>query len=398
MQTAQLQQDKEKSELRQQLQEQKEEIQRLKPKQQVVLTTDKTSIALLNMLEDMQEEKKKIERERMATLNILEDINEAREELNRSYKKLRGMDAMKDEFTNLGAHELKTPLVPLKGYLEILQKTPEKFGLNEAGLKHIETCQRNVERLRELVGDILEISKLQTGQLKFEMKDLDFVTLLKDVVGGYRELITPNGVEFKAEIPESLPKIYGDATRLTEVVSNLLENAKKFTEKGCVVLKAAKSGDVIRVDVIDTGMGIKKEDHERLFTKFFQGQGIVKRKTKGTGLGLAISKKIIEAHGGKIWGESKGLGKGSTFSFALPINGKHKVPVKNHVKEAKKAGEKAKTILGIDGGCVSCVKNNQKEKKKISPKEEEDNTHLQKALKFQKEVKELKEKLAKEKK
>jgi len=118
------------------------------------------------------------------------------------------------------------------------------------------------------------------------------------------------------------PIILADEKRLSQVLGNLITNAIKFTDKGSVTINVKLFNNKVQVDVIDTGTGIKKEDIPKLFTKFFQVQEAATRKTKGTGLGLAISKSIIEAHKGRIWASSKGLGKGSTFSFSLPVKKK----------------------------------------------------------------------------
>jgi signal transduction histidine kinase len=304
--------------LRQELKEVKKELEIKAAAAAAAANQDDFNAALLNMLEDVQEEKEKAEKQRLATLNILEDINDARLELDKSYKKLKGLDSLKDEFTNLGAHELRTPILPIRGFLSMLHNDPDKYGIKGKAKRYIAICMKNIERLQQLVDDILEMSKLQTGQMKFEMEDIDFGVILKDILGGFEPLLNENGVKLKLEI-DNLPKLYGDSNRLSEVVSNLMENAKKYTEKGHVAVKARCVNNVIRVDINDTGIGIAKESQEGLFTKYFQGQDIATRKSQGTGLGLSICKQIIEAHGGKIWAESEGLGKGSTFIFVLPL-------------------------------------------------------------------------------
>jgi signal transduction histidine kinase len=242
----------------------------------------------------------------------------SKEELETVSRKLSRIDTMKSEFTNIAAHELKTPLVPIKGFLSIMKKYPEKYGLNEKGLEYINICLKSAVRLEDLVTDILDVSKLETGEMKFEMKELNLAPLLKNEVKQLSFLLKENKLSLNSKIPGTI-MVYGDSPRLSQVIGNLLKNALKFTDKGTVTLNAKIIGDNVQVDFIDTGIGIRKEDLKKLFTKFFQGQDITTRKTKGTGLGLAISKEIVEKHKGKIWAESKGFGKGSTFSFSLPV-------------------------------------------------------------------------------
>jgi signal transduction histidine kinase len=250
-----------------------------------------------------------------------------KEELESVSKKLARIDTMKSEFTNIAAHELKTPIVPIKGFLSMMKKYPEKYGLNEKGLDYINICLKSAARLEDLVTDILDVSKLETGEMKFEMKELNLAPLLKNELKQLSFLLKETNIALNSKIPDTI-MVYGDSHRLSQVIGNLIKNALKFTEEGTVTLKAKTMGDNVRVDVIDTGMGIRKEDLNKLFTKFFQGQDIATRRTKGTGLGLAISKEIIEKHKGKIWAESGGLGKGSTFSFSLPVNNNAKAAFK----------------------------------------------------------------------
>jgi len=247
-----------------------------------------------------------------------------KEELEKTSKKLARIDIMKSEFTNIAAHELKTPIIPLKGFLRRMKKYPKKYGLNKMAKEHVNICVRNVERLENLVGDILDISKLEAGEMKFEMENVNLVPLLHNVITDLSSLAKEKNMILKTKIPKTLPLVYGDPKRLTQVLSNLINNAIKFTNKGDITVNTKLVGSNIQVDVIDTGMGISKENIPKLFTKFFQTQEAATRTTKGTGLGLAICKEIITAHHGKIWAESEGLGRGSTFSFTMPIKPREK--------------------------------------------------------------------------
>jgi len=246
----------------------------------------------------------------------------SKEELEKVSKRLKQVDVMKSQFINIAAHELKTPLVPMKGFLTMMKDKPKKYGLNKKGREYVEICLGSVKRLQGLVDDILVISKLEAGEMKFQMSKVNLLQILKDAVAEFRPLARQSNLLLKTGLPGRLPAIYGDPQRLAQVIDNLITNAIKFTEGGSVVVEAKKVDRHIQVSVTDTGIGVSKENIPKLFSKFFQIQEVAVRKTKGTGLGLAISKEIVNAHKGKIWVESEGIGKGSAFSFSLPIGNK----------------------------------------------------------------------------
>lgn len=251
-----------------------------------------------------------------ATLNLLEDIDEARLELEKAYNELKESDRLKDEFMNIAAHELKTPLVPIIGYINML-KDGSLGELTPEEKDSVEIISRNIERLKKLIEDILDISKLESGVMKFDMREIQIAEVIKNSVQDMQSLADKKGLKLKMEIQDNLPLIKGDKVRLTQVLTDLIDNAIKFTEKGEIVVIAKKKGKDVWVCVKDTGIGIAKENIPKLFTKFYQVDSSLSRRYGGTGLGLAICKKIIEAHGGEIWVESK-KGKGSIFQFTIP--------------------------------------------------------------------------------
>lgn len=237
-----------------------------------------------------------------------------KEEIEKTAKEIVKIDVMKGEFMNIAAHELKTPLVPIISYLEML--------LNDKRLardqkEKIRICLSSAKREADLVGDILDISKLEAGSLKLEFETLDIVELLREATDGLEPAVKQKKLSFKTEIPSKLPFVKGDRRRITQVVTNLINNATKFTEKGGITVKAQTKGQEIVVSVADTGIGINKENTKKLFTKFFQVDTAARRKQGGTGLGLAICKGIVQGHKGKMWIESE-LGKGTTFFFTVP--------------------------------------------------------------------------------
>jgi signal transduction histidine kinase len=242
-----------------------------------------------------------------------------KEELENVSKRLRQVDTMKSEFSNIAAHELKTPLVPIIGYTGMMKEHPEKYGLNEKGRECIEIFSRNAQRLQNLVNDLLDISKLEAGEMKFDIEEVQLATVIEHTVNDLMPLAKEKKILLQSSVAQ-LPIVQGDKNKLYQVTSNLIKNAIKFTDQGSVTVKAQVLQDSLRVSITDTGTGLAQEDTTKIFGKFYQAQQASTRKTKGTGLGLAITKKIIEAHKGKVRAESQGKGKGSTFYFTLPLH------------------------------------------------------------------------------
>jgi len=265
--------------------------------------------------QEIEEKTRALEGSRLATLNILEDVSEAKDKLGQSYSELKKLDSMKDDFVNIGAHELKTPLIPVIGYLSMVIKDP---GLSEGNRKKLEIAFKAARREEKLVKDVLDISKLESGAMKFEMEDVNIQDLVDRSVQEMQSPAKERGIVLESKSLQALPKIRGDPQRLEQVITNLIGNAIKFTDKGSVTVEAKQDGSVVVVSVKDTGIGIPKEAIPKLFVKFYQVETTLSRNHEGTGLGLAICRKIIEAHNGRIWVEST-LGQGSTFSFTLPI-------------------------------------------------------------------------------
>lgn len=245
------------------------------------------------------------------------EIKKKARELEEAYRKLKQLDVMKNEFMNIAAHELKTPLIPIIGYTDMLLEG-DLGELKNEQRKTLEVIHRNVQRLKNLINDILDISKLEGGAMKFEMKKTQLLDIIKNSVKDLKPFAGKKKLYLKTILPRKMKPVIGDSKRITQVLENLIENAIKFTEKGGITVEAKQANDRIVVSVKDTGIGIPANEIPKLFTKFYQIDSSIQRKTGGTGLGLAISRGIITAHGGRIWVESV-LGKGSTFVFELPF-------------------------------------------------------------------------------
>jgi GAF domain-containing protein len=223
----------------------------------------------------------------------------------------------KSQFLANMSHELRTPLNAILGYTELITdgvygQPPDKM---IAVLKRLES---NGKHLLGLINDVLDLSKIEAGQLKLDLGAYSIQDVAQTVYGAVEPLAADKKIGFKCEVAPNLPAGHGDGRRLTQVLLNLVGNAIKFTDAGEVLIKAGANNGAFEVAVRDTGPGISEADQARLFQEFQQADNSLTRKKGGTGLGLAISKRIIEMHGGKIWVESK-LGQGSTFAFSLPV-------------------------------------------------------------------------------
>jgi GAF domain-containing protein len=223
----------------------------------------------------------------------------------------------KSQFLANMSHELRTPLNAILGYTELMAdgiygELPEK---TMSVLKRLES---NGRHLLGLINDVLDLSKIEAGQLTLELSDYSLEDIAQTVRSTLEPLAADKKLAFKIEVAPKLPPGHGDGRRLTQVVINLVGNAIKFTDTGEVVIKATATDGAFHLSVCDTGPGISAANQAKLFQEFQQADNAVTRKKGGTGLGLAISKRIVEMHGGKIWVESQ-LGHGSTFAFTLPV-------------------------------------------------------------------------------
>jgi signal transduction histidine kinase len=223
----------------------------------------------------------------------------------------------KSQFLANMSHELRTPLNAILGYTELILDnvygdTPEKM----RGV--LDRIERNGRHLLGLINDVLDLSKIEAGQLVLALDDYSLKNVVYTVFTAVEPLAKEKKLAFKVEVLPDLPPGFGDERRLTQVLLNLVGNAIKFTDSGEVVIKASLADGSFNVSVHDTGPGISETDQAKLFQEFQQADNSITKKKGGTGLGLAISKRIIEMHGGRIWVESS-PGHGSTFAFTLPV-------------------------------------------------------------------------------
>jgi GAF domain-containing protein len=239
------------------------------------------------------------------------------DEIQDKSRQLEEASQHKSQFLANMSHELRTPLNAILGYTELM--ADGAYGEpSEKMLGILKRLEANGKHLLGLINDVLDLSKIEAGQLELELSDYCIQDIAQTVRSTLEPLAADKKLAFKVEMPSKLPPGHGDGRRLTQVLINLVGNAIKFTDAGEVAIKAEANNGSFHVSVSDTGPGISAADQAKLFQEFQQADNAITRKKGGTGLGLAISKRIIEMHGGKIWVESQ-PGQGSTFAFKLPV-------------------------------------------------------------------------------
>ena len=223
----------------------------------------------------------------------------------------------KSQFLANMSHELRTPLNAILGYTELM--ADGIYGeLPEKTIDVLKRLESNGRHLLGLINDVLDLSKIEAGQLVLELSDYSLEDIAQTVRSTLEPLAADKKLAFKVEVAAKMPPGRGDGRRLTQVLINLVGNAIKFTDAGEVVITAGATDGSFHLSVRDTGPGISAADQAKLFQEFQQADNAITKKKGGTGLGLAISKRIIEMHGGKIGVESQ-VGQGSTFSFTVPV-------------------------------------------------------------------------------
>jgi PAS domain S-box-containing protein len=274
----------------------------------------------------------------------IRDITERKRAEREMEEKQREMIKMKLEFISMVSHELRTPLTVIKEGIALA--TDGSTGeMNEEQKELLGLSKKNVDRLAKLINEVLDFQKLEAGKIKINAHPNDINEIVRDVYEMMTLAAKDKGVGLLLELDDRLPRVRFDNDKITQVLTNLVDNAMKFTEKGNIVIKTSKKNRMIHVSVSDTGCGIKKKDLSRVFGRFEQLSTGGGRKTGGTGLGLAICKGLIERHNGKIWVDSV-FGKGSKFTFALPVYSTEGL-LKNHINDGIREASKNDTKMSI---------------------------------------------------
>jgi two-component system sensor histidine kinase ResE len=234
--------------------------------------------------------------------------------LSREVQKLRELDQMKNEFVHTVSHELKTPLTAIMGGSELLAEERDKFSAQDAEI--LDIIIDNSHRLKELINDLLDLSRLETGRLSLDRLPCDLHSLAAEVACLFTD--NKNGCEVVLRQPEKFPVISGDPDKLKQVLQNILGNAVKYSPNGGIVQVWFESTDNrVSIHIKDQGIGIPKDQLPFIWDKFYRVDSTTTSSIEGTGLGLAITKHIVELHGGTV-GAASELGEGSTFTVTLP--------------------------------------------------------------------------------
>ncbi len=249
-----------------------------------------------------------------------ERLKQYASELERANKELKRLDEIKSEFVSIASHELRTPLASIKNAVQLILrgKTGE---INENQARFLQMAERNIDRLTNLLNDLLDISRIESGKVLMNFEELSLRGAIEFTLSSFKAQADAKSITLGMDVPEDIPNVYGDREKLEQILTNLIGNAIKFTPDGGLISVSARrfNEKMVAISVKDTGIGIPEDQLDKVFEKFHQVEGSLTRTVQGTGLGLAITKGLVEAGHGKIWVESE-PGKGSTFTFTLPIS------------------------------------------------------------------------------
>jgi signal transduction histidine kinase len=249
-------------------------------------------------------------------------LNRQNLELAAANAELRRLDEIKSSFVSVAAHELRTPLSSITGFVELL--LDEDYGaLNKKQREYLEIVQRSAKRLLDITGNLLDVTRLETGRIELILQPLDLVVILEDVALEFRPQIEAKAQRLVLRAGPGLPLILADKMRTAQIISNLVSNASKYTPEGGIItlsLDRAADRNFLQITVADTGVGMDTADQARLFSRFFRAKTAVKTGATGTGLGLYITRCLVELHNGQIWFQSE-LNEGSEFYVTFPIHG-----------------------------------------------------------------------------
>ncbi len=257
-------------------------------------------------------------------IEIVADLTERKRaaELGTEASAAKLANQTKSDFLASMSHELRTPLNAVIGFAQVLQE--QYFGqLNEKQAEYVNDILESGRHLVSLINDILDLSKIESGKETLEFSSVGIKELVESSLLMIREKVSKHGISLNARAVEDINglKISADERKVRQIVFNLLSNAAKFTpDGGSITVEVKKEAEEVIISVLDTGVGIAPEQQKKLFQRFYQVHSGTTDKTPGTGLGLVIAKELTEIQGGRIWVESEGLGRGSRFSFTLPVH------------------------------------------------------------------------------
>jgi signal transduction histidine kinase len=252
-------------------------------------------------------------------VKLYQELQNTNAELQQANTHLKQLDTAKSEFLSIASHQLRTPISAVKGYLSMLLEGD--FGkLQPEQTKIITDVFESSSRLARLINIFLNVSRIESGRFKLTLAPTDMNTIVEGVVKELQQQAKIKNLQLILELPKKPVVINVDSDKIREVVLNLIDNAIKYTQQGSITISQELRGNEFHFQTKDTGMGILPEEVGGLFKKFVRGTGVAQVNTQGSGLGLYIAQRVVGEHGGKIWVESEGVGKGSTFQFTLPVS------------------------------------------------------------------------------
>ncbi len=259
------------------------------------------------------------EETRRFSKTLQKEVERQTAELKKAYEELKVLDRAKSEFISLASHQLRTPLTAIRGYVSMILEG--SYGkLSKTASKPLNNVLGSSERLIRIVNDLLNISKIELGKMELNKASANIEELITTCYEEMKPTAEKKGLEIIWQKSKSrLPEIEIDKLKIGQVISNLIDNAIKYTQRGKIEIKAEKTDSIIRVSIKDTGEGLTKDEIRMVFEGFTRGAAGIAYWIEGAGLGLYIAKKYIDLHNGKIWVESEGKGKGSAFYIELAI-------------------------------------------------------------------------------
>ncbi|HEY5600742.1 MAG TPA: GAF domain-containing sensor histidine kinase [Patescibacteria group bacterium] len=254
---------------------------------------------------------------------LFKSLNETTQKLKLANEKLKELDKLKDDFMSITSHELRAPMTAIRGYISMAM-AKDSGKLNDEQKLYLERASESTERLINLVTEFLNASRIEQGRVELNLSEFDVLDLARHVEEEIGPKITEKQVIMKIQNPKNMSFVFADRDKILEVLFNLVGNSLKFTPpKGNITVTTEEEGEFVKVSIVDSGKGLSREELPLLFKKFGRSEEYktVLKSDKGSGLGLYICKLIVELHLGQIYAESRGVGKGSTFSFILPKAG-----------------------------------------------------------------------------
>ena len=271
----------------------------------------------IRQLETSAAEVEKGNFEYQVDINTKDELEELGEAFNKMTVGLKRLQELKNEFVFIAAHELRTPVTAIKGYLSMVFEEADS-SLSASVKKYLDTASKANDRLVQLVNDILEIARSEAGRMKIEVSSVNLSEGARAIIEEVATLAADKKIKINYQPPDNLPLVLADSARLKEIIMNFISNAIKYNrDTGSITITHEVAENKVITHITDTGYGLSLEDQKHMFEKFFRSNADVVKKVQGTGLGLFITKELVEKMGGQVWVKSE-KDKGSTFSFSLP--------------------------------------------------------------------------------